>query len=251
MDEDSSPGTPPTAGDAVGLFDQLAAEYDNWYQTPLGALAHALEQEAIFALAGEAGGRTTLDASCGTGHYALALARRGARVTAADASAPMLALAQAKARQDGLPLALVRASLEHLPFRAGSFELITCVLALEFVAEPAAAVAQLARVQAPGGRLVIGALGRFSLWALWRRLKSLFRPSLWWHAHFYSRPELVRLVRAAGYEALVEQQAIYFPPINSATLLAILRRLEGPGRRWAPGMATFLAVAGQRPEASP
>ena len=71
---------------------------------------------------------------------------------------------------------LVRASLEQLPFRAGSFSVVTCVLALEFVADPAVAVAELARVQPPGGRLVIGALGRFSFWALLRRLKGVFDP---------------------------------------------------------------------------
>jgi hypothetical protein len=32
-------------------FKDLAAHYDAWYQTPLGALAHALECEAIFNLA--------------------------------------------------------------------------------------------------------------------------------------------------------------------------------------------------------
>jgi len=233
-------------GNAVALFDRLAAEYDGWYQTPLGALADELEQEAVFALAGEVTGRVVLDASCGTGHYALALARRGARVTAVDASAPMLALAQAKTRREGLPLALVRASLERLPFRSGSFELVTCVLALEFVADPAEAVAELARVQRPGGRLVIGALGRFSLWALWRRLKGLVRPSLWQRAHFFSRRELAGLLLGAGYRNLVGREAIFFPPVNSATLLTGLRRLERPGRRWMPGMAAFLVVAGDK-----
>ena len=206
-------------GDAAALFDGLAARYDSWYQTPLGALADELEQEAVLALAGEVEGRIALEASCGTGHYALALARRGAQVTAVDASAPMLALAQAKARQEGMPLALVRASLERLPLRAGSFELVTCVLAPEFVAEPAGAVSELACIQPPGGRLVIGALGSFSLWALWRRLKGLGRPSLWRRAHFFSRRGL------AG-----------------------LRRLEQPGRRWVPGLAAFLAVAGSQAE---
>lgn len=123
--------------EAVSLFDRLAAEYDSWYQTPLGALADALEQQAVFTLAGEVTGRITLDASCGTGNYALALARRGARVTAVDASAPMLALAQEKARRAGLRIRPVQASLERLPFRAGSFELATCILALEFVGNPA------------------------------------------------------------------------------------------------------------------
>lgn len=232
--------------DPGGLFDRLAAGYDDWYQTPLGGLADELEQEAVFALAGEVAGRVALDASCGTGHYALALARRGAQVTAVDASAPMLALAQAKARREGLLLALVRASLEHLPFRPGAFELVTCVLALEFVADPAGAVAELARVQPPGGRLVVGALGRFSLWALWRRLKGLVRPSLWRYAHFFSRRELAELLHRAGYKDLTGQEAIFFPPLNSARLLTCLRWLERPGRRWVPGMAAFLALAGDR-----
>jgi ubiquinone/menaquinone biosynthesis C-methylase UbiE len=230
----------------VALFDRLAAEYDGWYQTPLGALADRLEQQAVFALAEEAEGRVALDASCGTGSYALALARRGAQVTALDASAPMLALAQVKAQREGLRLALVRASLERLPFRSGSFELATCVLALEFVADPAGAMAELARVQPPGGRLVIGALGRFSLWALWRRLKGLLRPSLWRRAHFFSRRELTGLFFGTGYRDMAERQAIFFPPLNSTRLLASLRWLERPGRHWAPGLAAFLAVAGDR-----
>jgi SAM-dependent methyltransferase len=233
-------------GNAVALFDRLAAEYDAWYQTPLGALADALERQAVFALAGEVAGRVALDASCGTGHYALALARHGAQVTAVDASAPMLALAQAKARREGLPLSLVRASLERLPFRPGVFELVTCVLALEFVADPVKVVAELARVQPPGSRLVVGALGRFSFWALWRRLKGLVRPSLWRGAHFFSRRELAGLLLGTGYRNLVEREAIFFPPVNSATLLAGLRWLERPGRRWVPGMAAFLALAGDK-----
>ena len=234
----------------MALFDRLAAAYDGWYQAPLGALADRLEQQAVFALVEEVEGRVTLDASCGTGNYALALARRGARVTALDTSAPMLALAQMKARRAGLPLALVRASLERLPFRSGSFELATCVLALEFVPDPAGAIAELARVQPLGGRLVTGALGRFGLWALWRRLKGLLRPSLWRRAHFFSRRELTGLFFGAGYRELAERQAIFFPPLNSATLLAGLRWLERQGRRWAPGLAAFLTVAGDRRQVS-
>ena len=36
------------------------------------------------------------------------------------------------------------------------------------------------------------------------------------------------------------------PPLNSAVLLTGLRWLERPGRRWMPGMAAFLAVAGDQ-----
>ena len=227
-------------------FDRLAATYDDWYRTPLGALVDELEREAVFALAGEVDGCTAVDASCGTGHYALALARRGARVTAVDASQPMLALARAKAQREHLPLATVHASLERLPFRSGSLQVATCVLGLEFVADPAAAMAELARVQPPGGRLVIGALGRYSLWALLRRLRGLFDTSLWRRAHFFGRRELAGLFLKSGYGDLMMQGAVFFPPVNSATWLAVLRWLEKPGRRWMPDLAVFLAAVGTR-----
>ena len=230
------------------LFDDLAASYDAWYQTPLGALADELERETVLALAGEVDGQTVLDASCGTGHYAIAMAQRGAQAIAVDVSAPMLALARGKAQREGLPLALVRASLEHLPFRAGSFNVVTCVLALEFVADPARVVAELARVQPPGGRLVFGALGRFSSWAVARRLKGLFGPSLWRHARFFGRRQLASLLLNAGYRDVTMRGVIFFPPVQSAPLLAVLRRLEQPGRRLVPGLAAFLAVAGNKQE---
>ncbi len=48
--------------DAAALFDRLPAGYDGWYQTPLGVLADALEQEVVFALVEEMAGRMALSA---------------------------------------------------------------------------------------------------------------------------------------------------------------------------------------------
>ena len=39
-------------GDEVALFDRLAAEYDGWYQTRLGALDDAPGQKVVCALVG-------------------------------------------------------------------------------------------------------------------------------------------------------------------------------------------------------
>jgi hypothetical protein len=97
---------------------------------------------------------------------------------------------------------------------------------------------------------VVGALGRFSLWVLGRRLKARLQPSLWRRARFFSWQGLAGLLVGAGYKTLAEEQAIFFPPVNSAILLTGLRRFEGLGRRSMPGMATFLAVAGSRAEVS-
>jgi len=83
---------------------------------------------------------------------------------------------------------------------------------------------------------------------LGRQIKAMFRPSLWRQAHFFSLRELAGLLAGAGYGGLREDQAIFFPPVNSASLLTVLRRFEGMGRRFIPGGATFLVVAGRRTE---
>src|SRR5581483_7348853 len=84
-------------------FDDLAASYDAWYQTPLGSLAHSLESEAIFDLAETKPGERAIDIGCGTGIYTLELARKGAHVVGVDPSMEMVAIAREKFRRAGLP----------------------------------------------------------------------------------------------------------------------------------------------------
>jgi len=135
----------------VGKFDTLAPAYDAWYDTPLGRLVDRLEGEAVLGLVGEGPGAWALDLSCGTGRYALALARRGLRVVGVDISEPMLLVARAKAREAGCDLRLARADACALPFRAGAVELVTIILGLEFAGDPPAVLDECHRVLAPGG----------------------------------------------------------------------------------------------------
>jgi ubiquinone/menaquinone biosynthesis C-methylase UbiE len=51
-----------------------------------------------------------------------------------------------------------RADATSLPYPAASFALVLSVTALEFVPEPERALAEMYRVTAPGGRLVVGTL---------------------------------------------------------------------------------------------
>jgi malonyl-CoA O-methyltransferase len=106
-----------------------------------------------------------LDAGSGPAPQAAALARRypGARLVALDFSLPMLARARAApgwlARLRGRgPLALCGA-LERLPLAAGSVQLAWSNMALHWAADGPAAIAELARVVAPGGLLMFSTLG--------------------------------------------------------------------------------------------
>jgi demethylmenaquinone methyltransferase/2-methoxy-6-polyprenyl-1,4-benzoquinol methylase len=89
-----------------------------------------------------------LDVATGTGLVASLLLERGFRVTGLDQSPEMLALAR---RRFGERAQLVEASADDLPFDDASFDHLTFTYLLRYVDEPAATLAELARVVRVGG----------------------------------------------------------------------------------------------------
>ena len=227
-------------------FKELAARYDAWYETPLGSLAHALEQEAIFRLAETKPGERTIDIGCGTGIYTLALARRGVHVVGVDPSWEMIAIAREKLRRAGLPGLFVLGSAEALPFRPGCFDLALAVTSLCFVRSPDQTIEEARRVLKPDGRLVLGELNHFSPWALWRRLKGIFTDTIYNQAHFWGRRELERLLKRKGFRIGAARVLLYFPPVPSRTFLKGYHLFEVILRKLAPGTGAFIAMKAKR-----
>jgi len=95
----------------------------------------------------EPGGHV-LDVATGTGLVAAELLRRGFEVTGVDQSKEMLGAAR---RRFGDSVELVEASAEALPFEDASFDNLTVTYLLRYVSDPAATMAELARVVRPGG----------------------------------------------------------------------------------------------------
>lgn len=228
-------------------FDSTAAAYDAWYETPLGRLVDRLEKEAVFALLEARPGDRALDVSCGTGNYALTLAQQGFRVVGLDRSEPMLRTAQAKARRAGVAIPLVRADGSALPLRASTFDVVTVILGLEFTADAGQTLEEVRRILKPGARLVVAILNRAALWTLWRRLKRWLVRSLWRDATFFTAEDLRGLLEARGFADLRWRGAVHFLPLCRTRGVAWLARWETLAARWAPGRATFLAVAARRP----
>jgi ubiquinone/menaquinone biosynthesis C-methylase UbiE len=225
-------------------FNELAARYDAWYQTPLGAAAHALESEAIFALAEVKTGERVLDVGCGTGIYTLELARRDVHVVGVDPSMEMILIAREKFRQTGLKGCFICGSAEFLPLRSERFDLALAVTSLCFVRHPDQAIQEAHRILKPSGRLVIGELNRFSLWAFMRRLKGLFTDTIYNQAHFWSRRELERLLREKGLYPSAVKILLHFPPVNLKPYLKRYRFFEMVMGRLLPG--AFIAVKATR-----
>lgn len=227
-------------------FKDLAARYDAWYRTPLGAFAHALEEAAIFGLADVRSGERAIDIGCGTGIYALELARRGIRVVGLDASFEMIAIAREKFREAGLTGLWVCGSAEALPFRSASADLALAVTSLCFVSEPDRAIAEMRRLITPDGSVVLGELNRWSSWALVRRLKGLVADTIYNRAHFWSRRELARLLQRNGLIPRAVRIVLHIPPIRWDTFLKRAGVIDGLLGRLLPWTGAFIAVAARR-----
>lgn len=219
--------------------------YERWRATSLGALTEALESQVVFELAGPLRGKRVLDAGTGDGTYAIEAAVRGAEVTALDASPEMLEAARARAGQHGMEITFRQGDVQDLPFEAERFDVVLVITVLCSVKDVASALRELARVLAPDGKLVVGELGRWSTWAMKRRLKSLGRETFWTSAHFWTRRELYRRLTDAGLRVEAARGAIYYPPLSGiARLMAFIDPVLA---RFGTFGAAFLCVASRKP----
>jgi len=128
---------------AAGQWDRMRDELfgDRVHFSALAALADA------DVVAGDLG--------CGTGQVSSALAPFVGRVIAVDESAAMLQAA--RRRLSGFSnVELRRGEVEALPIDDGRLDVAVLMLVLHHVPEPQKAVAEVARVLKPGGKIVIG-----------------------------------------------------------------------------------------------
>jgi ubiquinone/menaquinone biosynthesis C-methylase UbiE len=228
--------------------DRLAKSYARWRSSRLGQITDTLEQRLLFELLGPVAGKTLLDVGCGDGVLAVELSRHGALATGLDADPAMITAARWRAESEPT-MQFVEGRAEALPFQDNAFDRVLSVTTLCFVQDAQRAVAEMARVLKPGGRLVIGELGRWSLWSAYRRVRGWFGNPTWRGAKFRTVSGLRRLVASAGLEVLEIRGAVYYPPCAAAA------RLLAPfdfriGKKTTFGSA-FLALRAVKPTGSP
>lgn len=141
-------------GKIQALFGDISPKYDLMNSVMTGGRHHAWRRAAAKEAAKDlAGGGAALDACSGTGDFALAVLKEapGAKVAATDFTRGMLEIAKKKIGSAAVTLS--RADTLRLPFRDAAFRSATVGWGLRNVADTAAALRELARVLAPGGRL--------------------------------------------------------------------------------------------------
>jgi demethylmenaquinone methyltransferase/2-methoxy-6-polyprenyl-1,4-benzoquinol methylase len=134
--------------DVAAMFDGVARRYDLTNTVLTGGQDRRWRNLTRAALRLQPGEKV-LDLAAGTAVSTVSLARSGAWCVAADFSLGML---RAGAARD---VPKVAADALALPFTDAAFDAVTISFGLRNVADPDAALAELARVTRPGGRLVV------------------------------------------------------------------------------------------------
>jgi demethylmenaquinone methyltransferase / 2-methoxy-6-polyprenyl-1,4-benzoquinol methylase len=142
------------------MFDRIARVYDRMNSVMTAGMHHRWRRRAA-DLAAVGPGDRVLDVACGTGDLALELAGRvgaGGEVVGCDFSERMLELARAKAAAatpGAAPLRFEWANALELPYADGEFAAATVGFGARNFSDLERGLRELARVVAPGGRVVV------------------------------------------------------------------------------------------------
>jgi ubiquinone/menaquinone biosynthesis C-methylase UbiE len=146
----------------------------------------------------------TLEVAIGTGlnlpHYPPSV-----RLTAVEWSPAMLARARRRADDLGRAVTLERGDARALRFPDGSFDTVVCTFALCGIPDYGVAIAELARVLRPGGRLLLADHVGSTVWPVWLLQAAVDVVSVPLSGEHYRRRPLPK-VRALGFAVLSHER---------------------------------------------
>ena len=136
--------------EVAAMFDEVAERYDLTNDVLALGQTRLWRRAVVNAVAPRPGERI-LDLAAGTGTSSAPLAARGASVVPCDFSLGMLRVGHRREPD----LAFVAGDALRLPFADATFDAVTISFGLRNTVDPGAALAEMARVTRPGGRLVV------------------------------------------------------------------------------------------------
>jgi SAM-dependent methyltransferase len=161
-------------------------------------------------------GEHVVDVGCGTGNATLLAAARGARATGVDPAQRLLAVARERAAAHGLAATFAAGDAAALPLADGAAGAVLSVFGVIFAPDAGAAAREMARVTAPGGRIVLSAwMPEGAIGAAARMLREATRralgapagpPPFAWH----DRDALARLLGPHGFAVALTEERLAF-----------------------------------------
>jgi ubiquinone/menaquinone biosynthesis C-methylase UbiE len=238
----------PDEGRVVARFDGQAPRYHGryWERTSSGHSFRSRERR-LYELFDKPGG-TVLDIGCGPGVTVEHLVGQGCQFYGVDLSERMVAECQ---RVFGHleTAAFSVGRIERLAFPDEFFDAVICMGVVEYIADDAAAVREMARVVKPGGTVLVSLPNRWSPYRMWRR--HVFRPAAeaarrllgrgprqgLFHRE-YRLGDYARLLAAHGLQAV---EAVYYN----------VKVVPSPVDEWLPGFTVWTTERLERLVRSP
>jgi SAM-dependent methyltransferase len=139
-------------------------------------VAHYLQPyaEELAAAADIRPGMDVADVAAGNGNFAIAAARRGARVIASDLTPKMIDLGRGRTEAEGLTIEWQAADAEQLPFASDRFDVVASVFGAMFAPRPERVAAELFRVARPGGMVAMANYSKAGFLASFTDLLTTF-----------------------------------------------------------------------------
>ncbi len=186
------------AGRVRGVFDSVASKYDVMNDLMSMGMHRAWKAYTV-AVANLKSGDRVLDIAGGTGDLSRAFARKVGEtgmVVHTDINEAMLRQGRNRLLDEGLVLPTGLCDAEKLPFKDGSFDLVSVAFGLRNMTHKDQALAEMCRVLRPGGRLLVLEFSKVAA--------PLQKPYDWYS--FKILPQLGKLIAgdAASYQYLAE-----------------------------------------------
>jgi len=186
------------AGRVRGVFDSVASKYDVMNDLMSMGMHRAWKAYTV-AVANLKTGDRVLDIAGGTGDLSRAFARKvgeSGMVVHTDINEAMLRQGRDRLLDEGLVLPTGLCDAEKLPFKEGSFDLVSVAFGLRNMTHKDQALAEMCRVLRPGGRLLVLEFSKVAA--------PLQKPYDWYS--FKILPQLGKLIAgdAESYQYLAE-----------------------------------------------
>jgi SAM-dependent methyltransferase len=174
-------------GNKSSVFDELATEYDAWFDRE-GKLIFDIEVQAFKQIL-DCLPKPWLEVGVGSGRFAQALGIE----TGIDPSIKLIEMA----RRRGITAFLGQGEQEL--FDEESFGTVFLIVTLCFLDSPLEVLKEVYRILIPGGKIVLGLVLKESPWGQFYQEKKVGGHRFYKFATFYSCDEAVRLMVQAGF----------------------------------------------------
>lgn len=210
------------------MFDGIAARYDFVNRVISLGIDQSWRRRTVRSL-NLPGNARVLDLATGTGDLALLIARAtpGSHVVGLDPSENMLAVARAKVEKASLGerIELVTGDAEALPFPDATFDGVSIAFGIRNVPNRARALAEMARVTKPGGRVavlelseprggVLGPLARFHVHTVVPTVGALLSGA---PEYRYLQRSIAAFPPAEEFAAMMQAAGLEMEPPHSLT----------------------------------